>query len=253
MAVRMAQDGANIALIAKTEEPHPKLEGTIYSAAEAIEEAGGQALPIAGDIRHEDEIKGAIKKTVDHFGGLDIVVNNAGAICLDDSNTLRSGRFDRMQQVNTRGTFLMSRCSIPHLRNSPNPHVLNLSPPINLAPKWPSAHLGWAISKYGMSICTLGMAEEFAADGIAFNSLWPRTLINTAPVQVILGPKSVARSRHPEIVADAAFAIVCRDSRKTTGNFFIDEDILREEGVVDFSAYAVNDPDDLELDKFVDE
>jgi citronellol/citronellal dehydrogenase len=238
--------------VAKTDEPHPILEGTIYTAAAAIEEAGGQALPIIGDIRHEDQINAAVERTVDRFGGIDICVNNAGAIYLDGSETLRSRRYDRMQDVNTRGTFLVSRACVPHLRRARNPHVLTLSPPLNLAPKWLSSHLGYTISKYGMSMCTLGMAEEFATDGIAFNSLWPRTLIDTAAVRNVIGKEKVRRSRTPEIVADAAYAIVCRDSRTTTGNFFVDEDVLRENGLRDFSDYAVVGGDGLEPDIFLD-
>jgi citronellol/citronellal dehydrogenase len=253
IAVRAARDGANVALIAKTAEPHPKLEGTIYTAAEEIEAAGGQALPLPGDIRNEDQVLDAVQKTVERFGGIDIVVNNASAIQIEGSETLPMKRYDLMQNINTRGTFVVSRACVPHLRNGTNPHVLTLSPPLNIKPHWFRHHLGYTLAKYGMSMCTLGMAAEYAGDGIAFNSLWPRTIIATAAVQNLLGgDEAMARSRKPEILADAAHAILGRDSRECTGNFFIDDEVLAEEGITDLSDYTYGDGADLQTVIFLD-
>jgi citronellol/citronellal dehydrogenase len=253
IALRAARDGANVALIAKTTEPHPKLEGTIYTAAEQIEAAGGKALPVAGDIRNEDQVLEAVQKTVDEFGGIDIVVNNASAIQIEGSETLPMKRYDLMQNINTRGTFLVSRACVPHLKKGTNPHVLTLSPPLNMKPHWFQHHLAYTIAKYGMSMCTLGMSAEYAADGIAFNSLWPRTIIATAAVQNLLGgDEAMAKSRKPEILADAAHAILVRDSRECTGNFFVDDDVLAEEGVTDLSDYTYGDGADLQTDIFLD-
>jgi citronellol/citronellal dehydrogenase len=253
IALRAARDGANVALIAKTTEPHPKLEGTIYTAAEEIEAAGGQALPLPGDIRNEDQVLDAVQKTVERFGGIDIVVNNASAIQIEGSETLPMKRYDLMQNINTRGTFLVSRACVPHLRNGTNPHVLTLSPPLNMKPHWFQHHLAYTLAKYGMSMCTLGMAAEYAGDGIAFNSLWPRTIIATAAVQNLLGgDEAMARSRRPEILADAAHAILGRDSRECTGNFFIDDEVLAEEGITDLSDYTYGDGADLQTDVFLD-
>jgi citronellol/citronellal dehydrogenase len=253
IAVRAARDGANVALIAKTAEPHPKLEGTIYTAAEEIEAAGGQALPLPGDIRNEDQVLDAVQKTVDQFGGIDIVVNNASAIQIEGSETLPMKRYDLMQNINTRGTFLVSRACVPHLKEGANPHVLTLSPPLNMKPHWFQHHLAYTLAKYGMSMCTLGMAAEYAGDGIAFNSLWPRTIIATAAVQNLLGgDEAMARSRKPEILADAAHAILGRDSRECTGNFFIDDEVLAEEGITDLSDYTYGDGSDLQTDIFLD-
>jgi citronellol/citronellal dehydrogenase len=254
IAVRAAADGANVALIAKTAEPHPKLEGTIYTAAETIEEAGGQALPILGDIRDDDQVASAVAQAVDRFGGIDVCVNNASAISLVGTEALELKRYDLMQNINTRGTFSVSRACIPHLKGAANPHVLTLSPPLDLQPKWFKDHVGYTISKYGMSMCTLGMAEEFRDDGIAFNSLWPRTIIATAAVQNLLGGDAAMRSsRKPEIVADAAHAILTRPSREATGNFFLAEDVLAEEGITDLSGYSYSDGDtELIPDLFVD-
>jgi citronellol/citronellal dehydrogenase len=253
IALRAARDGANVALIAKTTEPHPKLEGTIYTAAEQIEEAGGKALPVPGDIRHEDQVLEAVQKTVDEFGGIDIVVNNASAIQIEGSETLPMKRYDLMQNINTRGTFLVSRACVPHLKKGTNPHVLTLSPPLNMKPHWFQHHLAYTIAKYGMSMCTLGMAAEYADDGIAFNSLWPRTIIATAAVQNLLGgDEAMARSRKPEILADAAHAILVRDSRECTGNFFVDDDVLAEEGVTDLSDYTYGNAGELQTDIFLD-
>jgi citronellol/citronellal dehydrogenase len=245
IALRAARDGANVAIIAKTTEPHPKLEGTIYTAAEQIEQAGGQALPIAGDIRDEESVVAAVEQTVEKFGGIDIVVNNASAIQIQGSVDLPMKRYDLMQDINTRGTFVVSRTCVPHLRKGTNPHILTLSPPLNMKPHWFKNHLGYTIAKYGMSMCTLGMAEELREDGIAFNSLWPRTIIATAAVQNLLGgDEAMARSRRPEIVADSAHAIITRPSREATGNFYLCEDVLAEEGVTDLSAYSYGTSDE---------
>jgi citronellol/citronellal dehydrogenase len=254
IAVRAAADGANVALIAKTAEPHAKLEGTIYTAAETIGEAGGQALPILGDIRDDDGVASAVAQAVDRFGGIDVCVNNASAISLVGTEALELKRYDLMQDINTRGTFSVSRACIPHLKEAENPHVLTLSPPLDLQPKWFKDHVGYTISKYGMSMCTLGMAEEFREDGIAFNSLWPRTIIATAAVQNLLGGDAAMKSsRKPEIVADAAHAILTRPSREATGNFFLAEDVLAEEGITDLSGYSYSDGDsELIPDLFVD-
>jgi citronellol/citronellal dehydrogenase len=254
IAVRAARDGANVALIAKTAEPHPKLEGTVYTAAEEIEAAGGQALPIVGDIRDEHQVAGAVEQAVERFGGIDVCVNNASAISVTGTEALEMKRYDLMQDINTRGTFVVSKTCIPHLKHADNPHVLTLSPPLLLDPKWLKAHVGYTIAKYGMSMCTLGMAAEFADDGIAFNSLWPRTIIATAAVQNLLGgDEAMRRSRKPEIVADAAYAIVTRPSRECTGNLFLAEDVLAEEGVTDLTAYSYNGGDgELIPDLFVE-
>ena len=250
IALRAAQDGANVALVAKTAEPHPKLEGTIYTAAEQIEAAGGKALPIVGDVRDEDSVFGAAAKTVETFGGIDLVVNNASAINLSGTEALEMKRYDLMQDINTRGTFLFSKAAIPHLKRAENPHVLTLSPPLNLNPKWFGSHVGYSIAKYGMSMCTLGMAHEFKDAGIAFNSLWPRTIIATAAVQNLLGgDAAMARSRKPEIMADAAYEVFTRPSRECTGNFFIDEDLL--EGDLGRYRYGDAAEEDLATDLFV--
>jgi citronellol/citronellal dehydrogenase len=255
IAVRAAADGANVALIAKTAEPHPKLEGTIYTAAEAIEQAGGQALPIVGDIRDDEQVGSAIAQAIERFGGIDICVNNASAINLSGTEALELKRYDLMQDINTRGTFTVSKACVPHLKQASNPHVLTLSPPLSLDPKWFKGHVGYTISKYGMSMCTLGMAEEFREDGIAFNALWPRTLVATAAVQNLLGGDAAMKgSRKPEIMADAAHVILTRPSRETTGNFFLAEDVLAEEGITDLRDYSYGGADsDLIADLFVDD
>jgi citronellol/citronellal dehydrogenase len=254
IALRAARDGANVALIAKTAEPHPKLEGTVYTAAAAIEDAGGQALPIVGDIRDEAQVASAVEQAAARFGGIDICVNNASAIALMGTEALEPKRYDLMQDINTRGTFMVSRACIPHLKGAENPHVLTLSPPISLDPKWLGGHIGYTIAKYGMSLCTLGMAEEFREAGIAFNSLWPRTLIATAAVQNLLGgDEAMKRSRKPEIYADAAYAVLTRPSRECTGNLYLCEDVLAEEGVTDFSDYSYAGSDaELQVDLYVD-
>ena len=256
IGVRAAQDGANVALIAKTAEPHPKLEGTIYTAAEAIEQAGGQALPIVGDIRDEASVTAAVAQTVERFGGIDVCVNNASAINLSPMLELPIKRYDLMQSINARGSFLVSQACLPHLLEAENPHVLTLSPPLNLNPKWFSQHVAYTIAKYGMSMVALGIAEEFRDRGVASNALWPRTIIATAAVQNLLGgDAAMAKSRRPEIMADAAHAVLTRPSREATGNFYIDDEVLAEEGITDLSAYGYGDSPDseLQIDIFLDE
>ena len=255
IALRAARDGANVALLAKTAEPHPKLEGTVFTAAEEIEQAGGKALPIVGDVRDESSVADAVAQAADRFGGIDVLVNNASAINLAGTESLEIKRYDLMQTINTRGTFVTSQKCIPHLRESDNAHVLTLSPPLSLDPKWFRNHVGYTLSKFGMSMCTLGMAEEFREDGIAFNSLWPRTLVATAAVQNLLGgDAAMAASRKPEVVADSAYAILTRPSRECTGNFFLCEDVLAEEGVTDLSAYSYGGADSqLQTDLFVED
>ncbi len=254
IALRAARDGANVALIAKTDQPHPKLEGTVHTAADQIEEAGGSALAIVGDIRDEGRVAEAVAETVDGFGGIDLCVNNASAINLAGTLDLEMKRYDLMQDINARGTFLVSKSCIPHLKKADNPHVLTLSPPLSLEPRWAKGHVAYTMAKYGMSLCTLGMAEEFREDGIAFNSLWPRTLVATAAVRNLLGGEAaMSRSRKPEIMADSAHAILTRPSRETTGNFFLAEDVLLEEGVSDFDAYAAAPGAEPQVDLYVDE
>ena len=224
IALRAARDGANIALLAKTDTPHPKLEGTIHTAAAEIEAAGGRALPIVGDVRDENSVSEAVAKTVEAFGGIDVVVNNASAIDLSPTPDLAMKKYDLMQDINCRGSFLLAKTALPHLEASGAAHVLTLSPPLNLNPKWAGSFLGYTIAKYGMSLVTLGLAEELKGKGIAANSLWPRTTIATAAVANLLGgDEMVARSRTPEIMADSAHAILTRDPRECTGNFFIDD------------------------------
>ena len=254
IALRAARDGANVALIAKTDQPHPKLEGTIHTAAAAIEKAGGNALPIVGDIRDEDRVAAAVAETVERFGGIDVCVNNASAINLVGTEQIEMKRYDLMQDINARGTFVLSKLAIPHLRESANPHVLTLSPPLSLDPRWARDHVAYTIAKYGMSLCTLGMAAEFRDDGIAFNSLWPRTIVATAAVQNLLGgDEAMARARTPEIMSDAAHAILTRPSRECTGNFFLAEDVLVEEGITDFTGYAAAPGAEPLPDLYVDE
>jgi len=239
IALRAARDGANIALMAKTDTPHPKLEGTVHTAAEKIRAAGGQALPIVGDVRSDDDITAAVLKTHGEFGGIDIVVNNASVIDLSGSLDLPAKKYDLMQDVNVRGTFLLSRAAVPILKDAANPHILSLSPPLNLTPRWLGAHTGYTLAKYGMTMATLGIAAEFAPDGIAANTLWPQTTIATAAVQFALGGDRMMRvSRTPEIYADAAYEVLIRPAAQTTGQTLIVEDVLREAGVTDFSGYA---------------
>ena len=251
MALRAAADGANVVITGKTAEPHAKLEGTIHSAAEEVREAGGQALAIRMDLREEDQVRSAVARTVERFGGIDILVNNASAISLTPTLHTPLKKADLMWQVNARGTFLASQACLPHLLASPWPHVLTMSPPIDLDPKWFRGHAAYTVAKYGMSMFTLGMAAEFAGR-VAFNSLWPRTAIATAAVENLLGGKaSIARSRKPSIMADAAWAILTRDPATTTGNFFLDDEVLAEEGVEDLEPYAVTPGVPLLTDFFV--
>ena len=239
IARRAARDGANIAIAAKTVDPHPKLPGTLSTAADEIRASGGQALGVHCDIRHEEQVLAAVQKTVDEFGGIDICVNNASAISLTGTLATEMKRYDLMNQVNARGTFLVSKACLPHLLTAENPHILNMAPPLDMAAKWFANHVAYTTAKMGMSLCTLGMAREFADEGIAVNSLWPLTTIDTAAVRNVLGGDQMAAvSRTPDVLADAAHAIVNRPSRDCTGNFFIDEDVLREEGVTDFSVYG---------------
>jgi citronellol/citronellal dehydrogenase len=251
IAVKAAEDGANVALLAKTSDPHPKLAGTIHTAAAEIEAAGGKALPIVGDVRDEGSVKGAVAATVERFGGIDIVVNNASAIDLSDAESLAMKKFDLMQSINERGTFLLSRECVPHLRKGDNSHVLTLSPPLDMNPKWFKDHLAYTMAKYGMSMVTLGMAERYKDEGIAFNSLWPRTLIATAAVEFIVGgEEAMKRSRTPAIMADAAYAIFTRDSRSFTGNFCIDDEVLGDD--VDLEQYKASPSAELQIDLFVE-
>ena len=252
IGLRAAQDGANIVIAAKTVEPHPKLNGTIYTAAAEMEAAGGKALACLVDIRMEDQISQAVTKTVETFGGIDILVNNASAISLTGTLATPLRRFDLMHQVNARGTFACSQACIPHLLKAGNPHILNLAPPLGMAARWFAPHAAYTMAKYGMSMCVLGMAEEFRDQGLAVNALWPRTVIATAAVMNLLGGESTMNlARKPEIVADAAHAILTRPSRECTGNFFIDEEVLRAAGVSDFSQYAFRPGAELMNDLFV--
>jgi citronellol/citronellal dehydrogenase len=252
IALRAAKDGANVVIAAKTTEPHPKLPGTIHTAAEAIEKAGGKALPCLVDVRDEAQIAAAVAKAVETFGGIDVLVNNASAISMTGTLATPMKRYDLMHSVNTRGTFACSQACIPHLKRSKNPHILNNSPPLNMDPRWFAQHVAYTMAKYGMSMCVLGMAEELRPDGIAVNALWPRTIIATAAVQNLLGGDAAMRgARAPEIMADAAHAILTKPSREVTGNFFIDEDVLRREGVTDFSQYQLVPDTELIPDLFL--
>jgi citronellol/citronellal dehydrogenase len=240
IAKRAARDGANIAIAAKTTEPHPKLPGTIYTAAEEIEKEGGKALPCVVDIRDENQIAAAVQKTVETFGGIDILVNNASAISLTGTLMTPMKRYDLMHGVNTRGTFACSQACIPHLKKAQNPHILNNSPPLNMETRWFAPHVAYTMAKFGMSMCVLGMAEELKPDGIAVNAIWPRTVIATSAVQNLLGGDATMQgARTPEIMADAAYAILTRPSREFTGNFCIDEEVLAQEGVTDLSKYQL--------------
>ncbi|MCU1684531.1 MAG: short chain dehydrogenase [Amycolatopsis sp.] len=254
IAIRAARDGANIALLAKTTEPHPKLPGTLYTAAKAIEDAGGHALPIVGDVRDDEGVAAAVAQTVEQFGGIDIVVNNASAIDLTPTDSVSMKRYDLMQDINARGSFLLSKTAIPHLRKSSNGHVLTLSPPISLDPKWFAAgHLAYSIAKYSMSLVTVGLAAELRKDGVAANSLWPRTTIDTAAIRNVVGAELADRSRTPEIMADAAYVILTKSSRAVSGNFFIDDEVLAAEGVTDFAKYRIGGTEeDLQLDFWVE-
>jgi citronellol/citronellal dehydrogenase len=251
IAERVARDGANVALLAKTDQPHPKLPGTIHTAAEAIERAGGQALAIVGDVRDADQVQDAVQRTVERFGGVDIVVNNASAINLAGIAELDVKRFDLMQQINARGTFLCIKAALPHLKRSDHGHILTLSPPLDPDPRW-LAHAGYTLSKYGMTMVTLGAAVELAQDGVAANCLWPRTTIATAAVRNVLGGDELAeRSRTPAIVADAAHVILSAPPGGRTGQVLIDDEVLAQAGVDDLSGYAVAPGAELVLDVFL--
>jgi len=253
IAKRAARDGANIIIAAKTAEPHPKLPGTIYSAAEEIEEAGGKALPVVCDIRDDEAVKAAVAAGVEKFGGIDLCVNNASAISLTPTLQTPMRRFDLMHQINTRGTFLVSQTCLPHLLESDNPHILNLSPPLNMLEKWFKNHVAYTMAKFGMSMCVLGMAGEFREKGVAVNALWPRTVIATAAVKNLLGgDEMIKRSRKPEIMADAAHFILTQPSREFTGNFCIDDEVMERAGVTDLAPYAVDASSELMADFFVE-
>ncbi|MDC0076317.1 NAD(P)-dependent oxidoreductase [Gammaproteobacteria bacterium] len=254
IAKRAAQDGANIILAAKTAEEHPKLPGTIYTAADEVIESGGHALPVVCDIRDEEQVRQAVNSGVEEFGGIDICINNASAIQL--TNTLQTDmkRYDLMHQINSRGTFLVSKACLPHLLKSDNPHILNLSPPLDMNPKWFGPHVAYTMAKYGMSLCVLGMAEEFKEQGVAVNALWPRTAIATAAIKNALGGDAIMSiSRFPEIMGDAAYTILTKPSKEFTGNFCIDDTVLADNGVTDFSVYAEVSFDKLAPDFFVPE
>ena len=237
IALRAARDGANVAIVAKTDQPHPKLEGTVHSAATAVEQAGGKALPLVCDIRYEEQVVEAVKSTVAKFGGIDACVNNASAIQLTGTLDTDMKRYDLMNGINTRGTFMVTRHCLPHLKKAQNPHILTLSPPLDMKPKWFAPHVAYSLAKYGMSLCTLGWAEEFRKDGIAANALWPRTTIATAAVRMLGGDPFLQKSRTPEIMADAAHVILSKPSREFSGNFCIDDLVLQDAGVRDFSKY----------------
>lgn len=240
IALRAAQDGANVVIAAKTTEAHPKLPGTIYTAAEAVEAAGGQALPIKVDIRDEAIVQSAVDQAVERFGGIDIVVNNASAIWLQGTQNTPMKRYDLMHQINVRGTYMVSRCCLPHLLKADNPHILNLSPPLNMEERWFKNHVAYTMAKYGMSMCVLGMAGEFRSKGFGVNALWPKTTIATAAIKNMIGGEQMMNtSRKPSIMADAAHWILTQKASETNGNFFIDEDVLRGSGVTDFESYSV--------------
>ncbi|MEJ2694262.1 MAG: NAD(P)-dependent oxidoreductase [Candidatus Thiodiazotropha sp.] len=252
IALRAAQDGANVAIAAKTDTPHPSLPGTLDTAVAEIEQAGGKAIGIKTDIRDDAQIAAAVQQTVERFGGIDILVNNASAINLTGTLETPMKRYDLMQQVNARGTFAVSQACLPYLLKADNPHILNLSPPLSMDPKWFKSHCAYTMAKYGMSLCVLGMAAEFRDRGVAINALWPKTVIYTAAIAMLEGLVKAENCRTADIVADAAHAIVTRDSRSCSGNFFIDEEVLREEGVSDFKPYAIDPNGQLLPDFFLD-
>ncbi len=253
IALTAARDGANVALMAKTAEPHPKLEGTVYTAAAEIEAAGGTALPIVGDIRDEAQVQAGVDAAVEKFGGIDICINNASAISLVGTEALELKRYDLMQNINVRGSFAVTRACVPHLRKGTNPHILTLSPPIGLKPEWMGPHIGYTVAKYGMSMLALGWAAEFAEAGIASNALWPKTLVATAAVQNLLGgDAAMAHARRPEVYADAAYAVLNRPSRECTGNTYLCEDVLAEEGITDLEKYSYVPGAELQVDLYVD-
>lgn len=252
IGLKLASEGANIIIAAKTAEPHPKLPGTIFTAAEEMEAVGGKALPIVVDIREEALVQAAVDKAVETFGGIDILINNASAINLSPTEHLPMKRYDLMHSVNARGTYMTTKLCLPHLKKGKNPHVLNLSPPLNMDPKWFGNHVGYTMAKYGMSMCVLGQAEEFKPYKIGVNALWPRTTIDTAAVRNLLGGAEMAQqSRTPQIIADAAAYILQRESATCTGNFFIDDEVMAEEGITNLDHYAVDPTRDLMPDFFV--
>jgi len=255
IALRAAADGGRVVLLAKTGDPHPKLEGTVFTAAAEITAAGGRAVPVVGDLRSDADVERAVAEAVAAFGGVDIVVNNASAINLAPTTGISMKQYDLLQDINTRGTFALTRAALPYLAAAANPHILTLSPPLEVEPRWWGHSLAYTLSKYGMSLCTLGFAEEFKDKGIAANALWPRTTIATAAVRNLLGGDAALRkARTPDIMADAAHAILTRDSRACTGNFYIDDDVLRAEGVTDLSVYRLGGTEqDLDLDFFLPE
>ncbi len=252
IALRAAQDGANVVIAAKTDTPHPRLPGTIHTAAVEIEKAGGKALPVVCDIRFEDQVVGAVERGVSRFGGIDICVNNASAISLTATLDTDLKRFDLMHQINARGTWLVSKACIPYLKRAVNPHVLMLSPPLDMAAKWFQGHTAYTMAKFGMSMCVLGMAAEFASDGIAFNALWPRTGVATSAIQnVLAGEEGLRHCRRPDILADAAYLVFNKPAKRFTGNFLIDDTFLAENGVTDFDRYRVDPRKNLMPDYFV--
>jgi len=253
IAKALGKDGANIAILAKTTEPHPTLPGTIFTAADEIEEVGGTALPIVCDIRYEDQVEAAVEETVNKFGGIDICINNASAIHLTDTVNTPMKRYDLMHNINVRGTFMLSQKCIPHLIKGDNSHILTLSPPLDIARKWFGMTLAYTTAKYGMSLVAHGLAEELGKHNVASNCLWPRTSLDTAAVRNVIGEELVKGSRKPSIYADAAYAVLKRDSSSCTGNFFLDQDVLEEEGVTDFDQYAINPEAKLVSDFFVDD
>jgi citronellol/citronellal dehydrogenase len=252
IGLRAARDGANVAIAAKTAEPHPKLPGTVFTAAQEIDAAGGKGLALVTDIRFEDQIAAAVAKTVETFGGIDILVNNASAISLTGTEQTPMKRYDLMHQINTRGTYACSQACIPHLKKAQNPHILNISPPLNMEERWFAPHVAYTMAKFGMSMCVLGMAGEFRNAGIAVNALWPRTTIATAAIQNLLGGEAAMRgSRKPAIMADAAYAVLTKPSRELTGRFLIDDEVLAAEGKTDLSEYALDPTAPLLPDFFV--
>lgn len=252
IALRAARDGANVVIAAKTAEPNPKLPGTIYTTAAEIEAAGGHALPLQVDIRDEQQVAVAMEQATSKFGGIDILINNASAISLTGTEQTSMKRFDLMFSVNVRGTFACSQAAIPYLRKSDNPHILNLSPPLSMKSKWFKNHTAYTMAKYGMSMCVLGMAEEFKEEGIAVNALWPRTAIHTAAIAMLGGLVKPENCRKPEILADTAHIILTRNSRGCSGNFFIDDEVLEEEGITDLSSYNIGQESELFQDLFID-
>jgi NAD(P)-dependent dehydrogenase (short-subunit alcohol dehydrogenase family)/putative sterol carrier protein len=255
IALKAAKDGANIVIAAKTAEPHPKLPGTIYTAATEIETAGGKALPCVVDVRDEAQVINAVENAVAKFGGIDVVVNNASAISLTGTLATDMKRYDLMNNINARGTFLVSKVCIPYLKKSTNPHIVNISPPLSMKPVWFKNHVAYTMAKYGMSMCVLGMAEELQPDGIAVNAVWPKTAIHTAAMDMLTSSNSSNVCRKPEIMADAIYALLCKDSKSVTGQFLVDEDVLRNEGITDFTDYACNpeNKDNLLLDFFLED